>query len=65
MVQIAQHAHCVICGKAIDSTEKTCGGNCALALEQNVKKRNQFKWLMYLAMGLAVSLLIMQLLGRV
>ncbi len=54
-----------MCGKAIDWGDKSCGKKCEAELQSNVSKRNQFKWLMYGAMAVAVSLLILQLTGRV
>ena len=63
VVQIPNHAHCWICGKAIQAGEKTCSAECQAKVDLQQRKRKQLMWLMYGAMGLFIIMLIMQLLG--
>lgn len=56
-LQVPQHSHCVICGKAVQAEEKTCGPECVKALEQHNKKRRLMMLLMYGLIGFTVVLL--------
>lgn len=64
VVQIPQHAHCWVCGKAIQVDDKTCSAECKTKVDLQQKKRKQLMWVMYGAMGLFVVMLLLQLLGK-
>lgn len=58
MPQIPNHAHCVICSRAIAHGEKTCGPECKQKLEDIDRKRKRSMTLMYVLMGLAVLVML-------
>jgi len=64
MPTIPNHAHCWICGKAIQPDEKTCSKECQTKVDLQQKKRKQLMWVMYGAMGLFFIMLLLQLTGR-
>lgn len=55
---VVQHAHCVICGKAMsyDEDDKTCSEECKAKLGEQSKKRRKF-FLMMLAFAALAMLL--------
>jgi predicted nucleic acid-binding Zn ribbon protein len=55
-VQIPNHAHCVVCGRAIEYGEKTCGPEDAAKLDEMKKRR---KRLTYVFVGVAIATLIL------
>ncbi|HVL86884.1 MAG TPA: DUF2116 family Zn-ribbon domain-containing protein [Candidatus Thermoplasmatota archaeon] len=58
MVQIPQHAHCQICGKAIQVEEKTCSPECARGLEAHQRKRKHMLYVLYAMIALMFVLLL-------
>lgn len=63
-IQIPQHAHCWVCGKAIQAEDKTCSAECKAKMDLQQKKRKQLMYVMYGAMGIFLLMLVMQLMGR-
>lgn len=59
MAQIPNHSHCVICGRAVDFGDKTCGPEDGTKLEENDKKRKRSVLLMYVLMGIATLVLVL------
>jgi predicted nucleic acid-binding Zn ribbon protein len=58
-VQIPNHAHCVVCGRAIEYGEKTCGPEDAAKLDDVNKRRKRSMTLMYVLMGIAMLVLVL------
>lgn len=61
-IQIPNHAHCGICGKAVPYGDKTCGKDCQAKLDDLNKRRKRTMYMMYGLMGLAFVVLTMSLL---
>ena len=72
-IQIPNHDHCAICGRAITYTDpkertpetRTCSDEHKIALEALNKKRKRSMYLMYGLMALAIIVLIVSLGGGV
>lgn len=58
MAQIPNHSHCIICGRAVEFGDKTCGPEDAAKYEENEKKRRRSVMLMYVLMGIAMLVLV-------
>lgn len=56
-VQIPDHAHCTICGRAISAGEKACGDHVD-KYEELQKKRKRAMYMMYGLMALAFVVLV-------
>jgi predicted nucleic acid-binding Zn ribbon protein len=65
MVQIVNHAHCQVCGRAIEFGEKTCSTECAGKIEALAKKRRNMMLFVYAMMGLSVVLILLNYAGIV
>ncbi|HLE96581.1 MAG TPA: DUF2116 family Zn-ribbon domain-containing protein [Candidatus Thermoplasmatota archaeon] len=65
-VQIVNHAHCWICGKAMDwdADAKTCSAACKKVLDTRNKKRRNYMLLLYGLMAASVVYLLLSV-GRV
>ena len=64
-IQIPNHAHCTICGRAVPYGDKTCGPEDQAKLDGLQKKRRNTLLFMYAMMGLAAVLLVLNLKGVV
>jgi predicted nucleic acid-binding Zn ribbon protein len=64
-IQIPQHVHCVMCGKAIPTGEKVCGPACQANLDVQNKRRKNMMLMIYGAMALSMGLLILNAFGIV
>lgn len=58
-LQIPDHAHCTICGKAISADDKTCGKEHQAKFDDLQKRRKRAVWLMYGLMALAFGVLVL------
>ena len=58
-IQIPDHAHCAICGKAIPSDEKACGKDHQAKYDDLQKRRKRAMWMMYGLMALAFLVLVL------
>lgn len=58
-IQIPNHSHCVICGKAVPFGDKTCSKECEQGLEELNKKRKRSMLTMYVLMGIAMLVLVL------
>ena len=58
-LQIPDHAHCGICGRAVPFGDKTCSKECAAKLEDLNKRRKRAMLMMYGLMGLAFLVLVL------
>lgn len=65
VLQIPQHGHCHVCGKAMawSETERTCSTECTGKLAEIQKKRKRTLTFMYVMMGLSMVLLMLYSLG--
>lgn len=61
MVQIANHAHCSICGRAIPYGDKTCGEACQAKLDDLNRRRKRTMYMMYGLMGVAFLVLALSM----
>lgn len=52
-IQIPNHGHCIICGRAVPFGEKSCGKACAEAVEEQTAKRKKQMLLLYGLMAIA------------
>jgi predicted nucleic acid-binding Zn ribbon protein len=68
-IQIPNHGHCAICGKAIafvpttstDAEARTCSKECKGAFEERRKKAKRNVWTLYGLMALAFLVLVLSL----
>jgi predicted nucleic acid-binding Zn ribbon protein len=60
-IQIPNHAHCGICGKAVPFGDKTCGAECQAKLDDLNKRRKRTMYMMYGLMALAMGVLALSL----
>lgn len=68
-LQIPNHSHCAICGKAIafapatskDADERTCSKDCGAKFEERQKKMKRNLYTMYGLMALAFVVLVLSL----
>jgi predicted nucleic acid-binding Zn ribbon protein len=60
-IQIPQHGHCTICGKAMPWSEKEnyCSPECKAKLEELQKKRKRTLMFMYAMMGVSMIILLL------
>ena len=58
-LQIPNHAHCSICGKAIAYGDKTCSGDCETKFEDLQRRRKRAVRTMYGLMALAFVVLML------
>lgn len=58
-IQIPDHAHCTICGRAIPFGDKTCSKECEGKLADLTRRRKRAMWTMYGLMGLAFLVLVL------
>lgn len=63
MVQIANHQHCWICGKAMDwdAAAKHCSPECKAQLDARNRKRKNYMLLLYGLMAASVVYLVLGL----
>jgi len=68
-IQLPNHSHCAICGKAIafapatskDAEERTCSKECAGKFEERAKKVKRNLYTMYGLMALAFLVLVLSM----
>jgi len=58
-IQIPDHAHCGICGRAVAFGDKTCSKECQAKLDDLTKRRKRAMFMMYGLMGLAFVVLVL------
>lgn len=61
--KVVNHGHCFICGRVVSFGDKTCSEKCQAEYEGGQKKRKQYMLMLYGAMGFAVLLFVLQLMG--
>lgn len=62
-VQIANHAHCQICQRAIAYGDKTCSADCEKKYDDLQRRRKRAVWTMYGLMALAFLVLVMSMMN--
>lgn len=60
-VDVADHRHCVICGKPIAPGNETCSPACQAEYDANIKKRKTYTMLLYGSVIFVIILLLIQL----
>ena len=63
VLQVPQHAHCLVCGRAIQVDEKTCSDECKAAFERDQQRKKRTLLLLYAMVGLGMIVLVGQLIG--
>ncbi|HVL48391.1 MAG TPA: DUF2116 family Zn-ribbon domain-containing protein [Candidatus Thermoplasmatota archaeon] len=59
MVQIPNHGHCQICGRAVAFGDRVCGPECKANFDVQAKKRKNLMLMIYGAMALSIVLLLL------
>ena len=49
--QVAPHAHCIVCGRAIATGENFCSQECQDALEAQRRRQRRTSWMFMAALG--------------
>ena len=64
MVQIAQHRHCLICGRAMEykADARACSPECQAQLDKTNKKRRNYMLMLYGLMAASMAYLVLALL---
>lgn len=62
-IQIPNHAHCVVCSRAVPFGDKTCSPECEAQLADINKRRKRSMYLMYGLMAVAILLLVLMNFG--
>lgn len=63
MVQIPQHSHCSMCGKAIKAGEKICSKQCQAEMDQLNNKRRRYAMLFYAATAVFILMVLLNYAG--
>lgn len=58
-LQIPDHAHCGICGRAVPFGDKTCSKDCEKKYDDLQRRRKRAMWTMYGLMAVAFLVLVL------
>ena len=61
IVDVDDHRHCVICGKAVPPKKEVCSPICQTEYDNAMKKKKNYTILFYISIAIFIGILFLQL----